>query len=67
MSGQHHKSERVNYRQFKSFLEKFDSEYRDVPCHTEVRWLSRGKVLNSCFELREEILSVYEKQKERPN
>lgn len=36
----------LNHRQFKSFLEELDSEYRDVPRHTEVRWLSRGKVLN---------------------
>ena len=36
----------LNHRQFKSFLEEFDSEYRDVPHHTEVRWLSREKVLN---------------------
>ena len=30
----------LNYRQFKSFREEIGLEYRDVPYHTEVRWLS---------------------------
>ncbi|XP_029698683.1 general transcription factor II-I repeat domain-containing protein 2-like [Takifugu rubripes] len=50
----------LNHRQFKSFLEELDLEYRDVPYHTEVRWPSRGKVLNRCFELREEICQFME-------
>nr|XP_046210501.1 general transcription factor II-I repeat domain-containing protein 2-like [Oncorhynchus gorbuscha] len=50
----------LNHRQFKSFLEECGSEYADVPYHTEVRWLSRGKVLNRCFELREEICQFLE-------
>lgn len=50
----------LNHRQFKSFLEECGSEYADVPYHTEVRWLRRGKVLNRCFELREEICQFLE-------
>ena len=30
-------------------------EYTDVLYHTELRWLSQGKVLDRCLELREKI------------
>ena len=50
----------LNHRQSKSFLKEFDSEYRDVPYHTEVRWISRGKVSSRCFELREEVCLLME-------
>jgi len=45
----------LNHRQFKAFLGELDTEYGDLPYHAEVRWLSQGKVLQRCFELREEI------------
>ena len=45
----------LNHRQFKAFLGELDTEYGDLPYHTEVRWLSQGKVLQRCFELGEEI------------
>lgn len=44
-----------NHLQIKAFLEERGSAYADVPNHTEVRWLSRGKVLNGCFQLREQM------------
>lgn len=45
----------LNHRQFGSFLQEIDAEFADVPDHPEVRWLSRGKVLNRGFELSSEI------------
>ncbi|XP_075058530.1 zinc finger BED domain-containing protein 5-like [Mixophyes fleayi] len=41
------------HRQFKLLLEELDNAYKDIPLHSNVRWLSRGKVLNrfvSCIE-----------------
>ncbi|KAK2814323.1 hypothetical protein Q5P01_000615 [Channa striata] len=49
------KAKGLNHRQFKSFLEQLGADHSDMPYHTEVRWLSRGKVARRCFELREEI------------
>jgi len=45
----------LNHRQFVSFLADLETEYGELLYHTEVRWLSRGKVLQRFFELRQQI------------
>lgn len=49
------RSKGLQHRQFKQFLEELDTEHGDIPYHCAVRWLSRAKVLDRFFELRDEI------------
>ncbi|GCC26592.1 hypothetical protein chiPu_0005010 [Chiloscyllium punctatum] len=45
----------LNHRQFVALLEENETEHCDIGYHTAVRWLSLGKMLESVWELREEI------------
>ena len=46
------RSHALNHKQFKIVIDEFNAEYSDICYYTEVRWLSRGKVLERVFELR---------------
>lgn len=50
--------------QFQHFLSELDAEYGDVFYHTEVWWLSRGKVLRTFFSLHHEV-DVFPKEKRK--
>lgn len=61
------RSNELNHRTFQEFLKELISQYGDVLYHTEVRWLSKGKVLERFFSIRHEItLFLSTKNKEFP-
>ena len=41
----------LNHRQFRMYFKEVEAEYREMLYHTEVRFLSRGRVLIRFFEL----------------
>ena len=45
----------LNHRQFKTLLEEYTSNYSNFVLHTEVRWLSKGKVLARSWDLIKEV------------
>ena len=49
------KSRATNCRLFRTLCENFGSFHVSLLLHTEVRWLSRGKVLTRLFELKSEV------------
>jgi hypothetical protein len=49
------RSKGLNHRQFQQFLSDMDSENGAVLYYTEVRWLSRGRMLKRVYDLKLEI------------
>ncbi|CAI5795665.1 Hypothetical predicted protein [Podarcis lilfordi] len=55
----------LNSRLFPQLCNKLDAPNNALLFHTEVRWLSRGKILKCVFELRDELKTFFN-QKARP-
>jgi hypothetical protein len=53
------KSMPLNARVFKLLCEEMGSEHTTLLLHTEIRWLSRGKVLVKVCELHSKIYSFF--------
>ncbi|XP_047480591.1 SCAN domain-containing protein 3-like [Penaeus chinensis] len=51
------KSRPLNTRLFHRLCESMGSEHTELLLHTDVRWLSRGRILARLFELRDEVVS----------
>ncbi|XP_014781910.1 protein FAM200A-like [Octopus bimaculoides] len=52
----------LTHRQLKSFLQELDSEYADLPLHSNVCWVNRGNVLNKFVSCLEEIKIFFEEK-----
>lgn len=69
------KAKPLSARLFALICSEMNSEHNTLLLHAEVRWLSRGKTLSRLFELRKELISVFEeyvktnqhKRKKKPN
>ncbi|UYV63802.1 hypothetical protein LAZ67_2005701 [Cordylochernes scorpioides] len=51
------KSNALRSRIFSTFCEAMDSDYKNLLFHTEVRWLSKGKVFNRFISMKNEIMA----------
>ncbi|UYV82254.1 hypothetical protein LAZ67_21001467 [Cordylochernes scorpioides] len=56
------KSNALRSRIFSTFCEAMDSDYKNVLFHTEVRWLSKGKVLNRFISMKNEIMAFIDNE-----
>lgn len=57
------KSRPLKSRLFKQLCIAMESKHLCLILHTEVRWLSRGKVLSRVFELKDEMLAFFRNEK----
>ena len=57
-------SNSLNHRQFQQLLFEVNAQHTDLKYLCEVRWLSRGAMLESFFELRNEIREFLDKKGE---
>lgn len=60
----HIKAHALQSRIFANICAEMGEEHKALLLHTEVRWLSRGKVFNRLYELREDVRIYFERSVE---
>ena len=50
-------SSSLQHRLFRALLEEMSAEHKDLLLHNDVRWLSKGRVLERVCDLRDELVS----------
>ena len=54
----------LNHRQFRALLDEVDAQFADLIFHCDMRWLSRGKVLDRFLALLPEIKQFLTKKQQ---
>lgn len=52
----------VKCRIFEELCKNITTEHTTLLFHTEIRWLSRGKILNRVLELQDQLLIFFESE-----
>ena len=55
------KSRPLNVRLLATLCTEMGADHEYLLLHAEVRWLSRGRILNRLYEMREEVLELLER------
>lgn len=58
------KNSALNTRLFKTLCEDLGSDHKTLLFHTQVRWLSKGNMLDRLFDLRDEVITFLENLKQ---
>ena len=59
MCSEFNRARGLKHRQFQSFLEDIEADFTDVLYHTNVHWLSMGKVLKRVWVHKAEIVMFF--------
>lgn len=60
----HVRAHALQRRQFRTLIEEMNLEYGELLLHTEVRWLSKGKILRRFYELLPAIIAFLKERNE---